>query len=40
MCVNHYALGGNKVQKSYFKHKGLIQGHKVFGLDVILKGHH
>ena len=33
-----YALGGNKVQKSYFQRKGQSQGHKVIDLGVSWKG--
>ena len=36
--VKHYTPEGNKVRKSYFKHKSQIQGHKVIELGVIWKG--
>ena len=36
VSVKPYALGGNKVKKNYFYHKG--QGHKVIDLGVSLKG--
>ena len=39
MFVKHYAPGGNKVRKNYFKHKSNNEGQKVIDTFVLI-GHH